>query len=177
MGQERHDSSVRAGNQEHSDVTTDPVREQGEQEITSPDESQSTKCMADTFLGIIRVHCVADDDDKSEHVRGHCEQLRSISGETQVCYDRRREVAERVQGIDHEEIGSGVQPEYRVQQCLFRNLNIEGLVFFVRRKWSHASDSKYTLLFGQELCVTGIVGHEDPDNDSKEDSRDTCQDE
>lgn len=108
MSQERHDGSIRAGNHEHSDVTTDPVREQGEQEITSSDESQSTKCMTDTFLGIIGVHGVADYDDKSEHVRGHCQELRGVAGESQVCNDRRRKVAESVQGIDHEEIGSCV---------------------------------------------------------------------
>ena len=167
MSQERHDSSIRASNHEHSNVTTNPVREQGEQEITSSDESQSTECMTDTFLGIIGVHGVADDDDQCEHIRRHCEELCGISREAQIGHDCRREIRETVQTVDHEEVGGCVHPEHGVQQCLLRDLEIEGLVFFVWRKGTHASDSKYTLLFGEELCITGIVGHPDPDDDAE----------
>jgi hypothetical protein len=39
MSQEGHDSSVCASNHEDSNVTPDPIRKQGEQEITSADKS------------------------------------------------------------------------------------------------------------------------------------------
>lgn len=177
MSKERHYSSVGACDHEDSNITANPVCQQGKEEIAGTDQYETSKRVADTFFGVIGVDGVADDDDQSKYIRRDGQKLRDVSRESQVCDDSGREVREAVETVDHEEVGCCVQPEHRVKQRLFRNLEIEGLVLLVWCEGSHARDSKSSLFFGQELSITGIVRHPNPDDDAEENGRNPCKDE
>lgn len=133
--------------------------------------------MTDTLLRVVGMNAVSYDDDQSQNVRRHGEQLGHISREPEVCNDGRGEIAEGVEAVDHEEVGCCVHPKERLEQRLFRNLEIERLVFFLGSKWTHSCDRERALFIGEEFSVLWIVGHPFPDNRAKQDGRDTSQDE
>ena len=123
------------------------------------------------------MHAVADDNDKSEDIWWDCHQLANITLEAEISDNGRREVAECVETVNHEEVADSVDPEKRVQQRLFVGLHVEGFVLLVRGKWPHASDSEDAFFLGEECGILWIVWHEDPDDDAEQHGRDTSENE
>lgn len=91
-------------------------------------------------------------------------------------YHCRREVRETVETVDHEEVRGRVHPERWVEKRLFRYLEVKGLVFLVRRKGSHASDSEDAFLFSKKIGGLRIIRHPDPDNATEQNGRNSSQD-
>jgi len=92
VGEEGHNRCVGACNHEDRDIASDPVGQQRQEEVASPDKNEAGKRMADALLGVIGVQAVGDDDDQTEDVWWHGKELRNVSREAQVCDNGRAEV-------------------------------------------------------------------------------------
>lgn len=177
MGEEGHYRRVGACDHEDRNIASDPVCQKRQEEVAGSNKNETGKRVPDTLLRVIGVQAVGDDDDQTEDIRRYGKELRGVSREAQVRDNSRAEVGEAVETVDHEEVGQRVQPEHRIEQRRLCDFDVESLVFLVGRERSHTSYGEDAFLCGQEFGIAWVVGHEDPDDDSEEDCRDTGEDE
>ena len=76
---ERHDGRVGASDQEDCYVAADPVAHKGQKQVSSSNENKTHECVANTLFGVIGVHTVTDDDEKTKDIGRHSQQLCSIA--------------------------------------------------------------------------------------------------
>lgn len=177
MRQKWHYRCIGACDHEDRNITSDPICQQRQEQVAGSDKNETSKRVANALFRVIGVQAVGDDDDETEHVWRHGEELCNVSREAQVCDDGRAEVRETVEAVDHEEVGQRIQPEHRIEQCRLCDFNIESLILFVWCERAHTSHGEDTLLCGQEFGVTWVIGHEDPDDDSEQNRRNSGENE
>lgn len=149
----------------------------GQEEVSCRDEDQGANDVARALLGLVTVQTVANDNEHGKDVGRDGEKLGVVALEAKRGDDSGREVAERVEGVGHEEVHDGEEPEVRVDDGLLGDLAVPVLVGHGGRKGAEALDGEGALLGGEPSGGLGVVREHEPDHDADDDGGDALEDE
>jgi hypothetical protein len=104
------------------------VLNNSKEKISHRDKSQPADDMLRALLRLVTVQTIAHDDEQRKDIRRHSEQLRLVALEAKRRDNGRREVPKCVEGVGHEEVGDGEEPEERVDDGLLGDFAVPVLV-------------------------------------------------
>lgn len=174
---EGENGGVGAGDDAHGKVAHTPVLHDGEEQVSDRHEDEGTDDVAGALLGLVAVQAVADDDEHGENVGRDREQLGVVPLKAERGDDGGREVAEGVEGVGHEEVHDGEEPEEGVGEGGLCDLAVPVLVAHGGRVGAEALDGEGALLGGEPGGGLRVVGQHEPDHDADDDGGDALEDE
>lgn len=177
VGDEGEDGGVGACDDADGEVADAPVSHDGEEEISCAYKDQGADDVSRPLPRPVTVETGADNDNHGHDIRRHSQQLRIMSLEAERSDNGRRKVAKRVEGVCHEEVLRGEEPEERVGDGVLGDARVPVLVGHGGGKGPETLDGKGTLLGGEPGGRLGVVGEHEPDEDADEDGGDALEDE
>lgn len=98
------------------------------EQITRRNKRQTAHNMLRALLGLIAMQAIAHNDEDSKDIRRNSEELSLVALEAERCDDGGSKVSEGVEGVGHEEVGDGEEPEEGVGDGVFGNFAVPVLV-------------------------------------------------
>lgn len=105
--------------------------------------------MLRALLRLVTVQTIAHDDEQRKDIRRDSEKLRLVAREAERRDNGRREVSECVEGVGHEEVGDGEEPEERIGDGFLGDLAVPVLVVHGGRVGAETLDGEGTLFGGE----------------------------
>jgi hypothetical protein len=96
--------------------------------IPNGDKSQPSDNMLRALLRLVTMQTVAHDDEQRKDIWRHSKQLGRVALEAKRRDNGRREVSKCVEGVRHEEVRDGEEPEERVRDGLLGDFAVPVLV-------------------------------------------------